>query len=183
MSEHARNQNNANSGLLVQVFPEDFGSDHPLAGIAFQRELEQKAFKLGGSTYQAPAQLVGDFLKKQPSTAMASVTPSYSLGVKPTDLSALFPDYITDALREALTGLDKKLHGFAMTDAVMTGVESRSSSPLRINRDEDSFQSVSTKGIYPSGEGAGFAGGIVSAAIDGLKCAEALIGAFSPVGG
>ncbi len=183
MSEHARNQNNANSGLLVQVFPEDFGSDHPLAGIAFQRELEQKAFKLGGSTYQAPAQLVGDFLKKQPSTAMASVTPSYSLGVKPTDLSALFPDYITEALREALTGLDKKLYGFAMADAVMTGVESRSSSPLRINRDEDSFQSVSTKGIYPSGEGAGFAGGIVSAAIDGLKCAEALIGAFSPVGG
>ena len=98
-------------------------------------------------------------------------------------MSALFPDYITDALREALTGLDKKLHGFAMTDAVMTGVESRSSSPLRINRDEDSFQSVSTKGIYPSGEGAGFAGGIVSAAIDGLKCAEALIGEFSPVGG
>ena len=183
MSEHARNQNNANSGLLVQVFPEDFGSEHPLAGIAFQRALEQKAFELGGSSYQAPAQLVGDFLKKQPSTAMASVTPSYSLGVKPTDLSALFPDYVTEALREALTGLDKKLHGFAMADAVMTGVESRSSSPLRINRDEDSFQSVSTKGIYPSGEGAGFAGGIVSAAIDGLKCAEALIGEFAPVGG
>jgi uncharacterized FAD-dependent dehydrogenase len=181
MSEHARNQENANSGLLVQVFPEDFGSDHPLAGVAFQRDLEKKAFELGGSTYQAPAQLVGDFLKNQPSTAMASVTPSYALGVTPTDLTDLFPDYINTALKEALTGLDQKLHGFAMADAVMTGVESRSSSPLRINRDEESFQSVSTKGLYPSGEGAGFAGGIVSAAIDGLKCAEALIGVFSPV--
>lgn len=183
MSEHARDQHNANSGLLVQVFPEDFGSEHPLAGIDFQRALEKKAYELGGRTYQAPAQLVGDFLKGQPSTVMGSVTPSYSLGVMPTDLTALFPDYISDALKDALIGLDKKMHGFAMSDAVMTGVESRSSSPLRINRDEANFQSESTTGIYPSGEGAGFAGGIVSAAIDGLKCAEALISQFAPAEG
>ena len=183
MSEHARNQQNANSGLLVQVFPSDFASDHPLAGIEFQRELEKKAFELGVGTYQAPAQLVGDFLKGQPSKEMGTVTPSYALGVKPTDLTALFPDYISDALKDGLLGLDKKLHGFAMLDAVMTGVESRSSSPLRINRDENTFQSVSTKGIYPSGEGAGFAGGIVSAAIDGLKCAEALIKEYAPMAG
>ena len=183
MSEHARNQQNANSGLLVQVFPSDFASDHPLAGIEFRRELEKKAFELGGGTYQAPAQLVGDFLKGQPSKEMGTVTPSYALGVKPTDLTELFPDYISDALKDGLLGLDKKLHGFAMLDAVMTGVESRSSSPLRINRDENTFQSVSTKGIYPSGEGAGFAGGIVSAAIDGLKCAEALIKEYAPMAG
>lgn len=180
MSEHARNQKNANSGLLVQVFPEDFASPHPLAGIEFQRELEKQAFVLGGSNYKAPAQLVGDFLKGQPSKEMASVTPSYALGVTPTDFTSLFPAYISEALKDALIGLDKKLHGFAMADAVMTGVESRSSSPLRINRDETNFQSVSTRGIYPSGEGAGFAGGIVSAAIDGLKCAEALIREYAP---
>ena len=183
MSEHARNQQNANSGLLVQVFPSDFASDHPLAGIEFRRELEKKAFELGGGTYQAPAQLVGDFLKGQPSKEMGTVTPSYALGVKPTDLTELFPDYISDALKDGLLGLDKKLHGFAMLDAVMTGVESRSSSPLRINRDDNNLQSVSTKGIYPSGEGAGFAGGIVSAAIDGLKCAEALIKEYAPMAG
>lgn len=179
MSEHARDQKNANSGLLVQVFPEDFPTDHPLAGVEFQRELESKAFELGGSNYKAPAQLVGDFLDGQASTAMGSVEPSYALGVTPTDLTQLFPEFITDSMKEAIVGLDKKMHGFALSDAVMTGVESRSSSPVRINRDEENFQSVSTKGIYPSGEGAGFAGGIVSAAIDGLKCAEALISEFA----
>ena len=110
---------------------------------------------------------------------MGSVEPSYALGVKPTNLESLFPDYVTQSMREAIVGLDKKMHGFALSDAVMTGVESRSSSPVRINRDEENFQSVSTKGIYPSGEGAGFAGGIVSAGIDGLKCAEALISEFA----
>ena len=179
MSEHARDQKNANSGLLVQVFPEDFPTDHPLAGVEFQKELEQKAFELGGSNYQAPAQLVGDFLDGKASKAMGSVEPSYALGVKPTNLESLFPDYVTQSMREAIVGLDKKMHGFALSDAVMTGVESRSSSPVRINRDEENFQSVSTKGIYPSGEGAGFAGGIVSAGIDGLKCAEALISEFA----
>lgn len=179
MSEHARSEENANSGLLVQVFPEDFPNEHPLAGVEFQRELEEKAFQLGGSTYQAPAQLVGDFLKNQASTTLGTVKPSYVLGVKPTDLRQLFPQYITEAMAEALVGFEHKIHGFAMNDAVMTGVESRSSSPVRINRDDENLQSVSTKGIYPSGEGAGFAGGIVSAAIDGLKCAESLISKFA----
>jgi len=179
MSEHARDQKNANSGLLVQVFPEDFPRDHALAGVELQRQLEEKAFELGGKTYQAPAQLVGDFLKDQPSNHVGTVKPSYALGVKPTDLSQLFPDYINQALKEALVGLDKKLQGFAMEDAIMTGVESRSSSPVRIERAEDNLQSLSTKGLYPSGEGAGFAGGIVSAGIDGLKCAESLIAEFA----
>ena len=179
MSEHARDQKNANSGLLVQVFPEDFPTDHPLAGVEFQKELEHKAFELGGSNYQAPAQLVGDFLDGKASKAMGTVEPSYALGVKPTNLESLFPDYVTQSMREAIVGLDKKMHGFALSDAVMTGVESRSSSPVRINRDEENYQSVSTKGIYPSGEGAGFAGGIVSAGIDGLKCAESMIAEFA----
>ena len=185
MSEHARDQKNANSGLLVQVFPEDFPTDHPLAGVEFQKELEHKAFELGGSNYQAPAQLVGDFLDGKASKAMGTVEPSYALGVKPTNLESLFPGYITQSMREAIVGLDKKMHGFALSDAVMTGVESssivesRSSSPVRINRDEENYQSVSTKGIYPSGEGAGFAGGIVSAGIDGLKCAESMIAEFA----
>ena len=179
MSEHARDQKNANSGLLVQVFPEDFPTDHPLAGVEFQKELEHKAFELGGSNYQAPAQLVGDFLDGKASKAMGTVEPSYALGVKPTNLEPLFPDYVTQSMREAIVGLDKKMHGFALSDAVMTGVESRSSSPVRINRDEENYQSVSTKGIYPSGEGAGFAGGIVSAGIDGLKCAESMIAEFA----
>ncbi|EKF52229.1 NAD(P)/FAD-dependent oxidoreductase [Lactococcus garvieae] len=179
MSEHARSEENANSGLLVQVFPEDFGQDHPLAGVEFQRKLEEKAFILGGKTYKAPAQLVGDFLENRPSTHVGKVTPSYALGVTPTDLSQLFPEYITSSMKEALLGFDKKIKGFAMNDAIMTGVESRSSSPVRINRDEESFQSISTQGIYPSGEGAGFAGGIVSAAIDGLKCAEQMIASYA----
>lgn len=178
MSEHARSEENANSGLLVQVFPEDFGKDHPLAGVEFQRQLEEKAFELGGKNYKAPAQLVGDFLQDKASTQVGSVTPSYALGVTPTNLSQLFPDYVTSSMKEALLGFDKKIQGFAMHDAIMTGVESRSSSPVRINRDEESFQSLSTQGIYPSGEGAGFAGGIVSAAIDGLKCAEQMIADF-----
>ncbi|MBL3716076.1 hypothetical protein GHK52_04495 [Lactococcus garvieae] len=178
MSEHARSEENANSGLLIQVFPEDFGKDHPLAGVEFQRQLEEKAFDLGGKNYKAPAQLVGDFLEDKASTQTGEVTPSYALGVTPTDLRQLFPEYITSSIKEALLGFDKKIEGFAMPDAVMTGVESRSSSPVRINRDEESFQSLSTEGIYPSGEGAGFAGGIVSAAIDGLKCAEQMISTF-----
>ncbi len=179
MSEHARDQINANAGLLVQVFPEDFQSDSPLAGVEFQRQLEAKAYELGGATYRAPAQLVGDFLVGKASTKLGEVIPSYSLGVNLTDLHALFPDWISKPLEEALVGLDHKIHGFAQADAVMTGVESRSSSPIRINRDEESLQSLTTKGLYPSGEGAGFAGGIVSAAIDGLKCAESLISEFA----
>lgn len=181
MSEHARDGENANSGLLVQVFPEDFPGNHPLSGVRFQRELEEKAFQLGGGQYRAPIQLVGDFLKNQPSTKLGSVTPSYVLGVTPTDLRSLFPEYINQGIAEALTNFDKKLHGFAMNDAVMTAVESRSSSPVRINRQEENRQSLTAEGLYPCGEGAGFAGGIVSAAIDGLKCAESLISEFSPL--
>jgi uncharacterized FAD-dependent dehydrogenase len=180
MSLHARNEVNANSGVLVQVFPEDFDSDSPLAGVEFQRELEAKAFELGGKNYQAPAELVGDFLNDTPGTELGSVTPSYSLDVKMTDLRELFPEFIVDALKDGIKGFDRKLHGFAMNEAIMTGVESRSSSPVRINRDTENFQSVNVRGLYPSGEGAGFAGGIVSAGIDGLKCAEALISEFSP---
>ncbi len=175
MSEHARDQENANSALLVQVFPEDFGSEHPLAGVEFQRRLEEKAFGMGGSNYVAPAQLVGDFLKGQASKKLGSVKPSYALGVKLTNLNKLLPDYITEAMREGLQAFDRKLKGFGMPDAVMTGVESRSSSPVRMDRDADTLQSLSVKGVYPSGEGAGFAGGIVSAGIDGIKCAEAVI--------
>ena len=178
MSEHARDQDNANSALLVQVFPEDFGSDHPLAGVEFQRRLEEKAFGLGGSNYTAPAQLVGDFLKGQASKKLGSVTPSYALGVKLTNLRRLLPDYITDAMADGLQAFDRKLKGFAMDDAVMTGVESRSSSPVRMDRDTETLQSLTVKGLYPSGEGAGFAGGIVSAGIDGIKCAEAMIKQF-----
>lgn len=175
MSEHARDLENANSGLLVQVFPEDFPDGHALAGVEFQRELEEKAFKLGGNTYQAPAQLVGDFLRKQASIKLGKVKPTYALGVVPTDLHQLFPEFISQPMAESLLSFDNKIKEFAMNDAVMTGVETRSSSPVRINRDEENFQSLNTKGLYPSGEGAGFAGGIVSAAIDGLKCAEKII--------
>lgn len=178
MSEHARNQENANSALLVQVFPEDFQSDHPLAGIEFQRRLEEKAFGLGGSNYQAPAQLVGDFLKGTTSKKLGTVTPSYALGVKLTNLTRLFTPEITDAIKDGLKDFDRKLRGFAMEDAVMTGVESRSSSPVRIDRNPETLQSINVKGLYPAGEGAGYAGGIVSAGIDGLKCAETLIEAY-----
>lgn len=179
MSEHARDAQNANSGLLVQIFPEDFPDNSPLAGVAFQRELEEKAFKMGGGGYKAPAQLVGDFLANRASTEIRTVTPSYALGVTPTNLAELFPDWATEDLRAAIRDFDNKLHGFAMPDAVMTGVESRSSSPIRINRDDETLESLSTAGLYPAGEGAGFAGGIVSAAIDGLKVAEKLIETYA----
>ncbi|HAX72181.1 MAG TPA: hypothetical protein DCY20_01515, partial [Firmicutes bacterium] len=170
---HARAEANANSAVLVQVYPDDFGSDHPLAGIEFQRRLEEKAFGLGGSNYVAPAQLVGDFLAGKASKQLGSVTPSYALGVKLTNLNKLFPDYITEAMAEGLKVFNNKLRGFSMNDAVMTGVESRSSSPVRLDRDSETLESTTVKGLYPAGEGAGFAGGIVSAGIDGIKCAEA----------
>lgn len=180
MSEHARDEANANAGLLVTVGPADFGSDHPLAGVEYQRKLEEKAFGLGGSNYVAPAQLVGDFLKGQKSKAIGSVKPSYALGVKMINLNKLFPDEILEPMREALKAFDRKLKGFAMDDAIMTAVESRSSSPVRIERSSETFQSPTASGLYPSGEGAGFAGGIVSAGIDGLKCAQTIIEEFAP---
>ena len=180
MSYHARNEENANSAILVQVQPSDFGSDHPLAGVEFQRRLEEKAFGMGGSSYVAPAQLVGDFLNRRVSKTIGSVTPSYAIGVKLTNLHKLLPDYVADAMVEGIQAFDRKLRGFAMADAVMTGVESRSSSPVRIERHPDELHSINVTGLYPAGEGAGFAGGIVSAGIDGIKCAEAIIKQTKP---
>jgi uncharacterized protein len=172
MSQYSRNERNANSGIVVGITPDDFPG-HPLAGIALQRQLEEKAFQLGGCNYNAPAQLVGDFLADRPSTALGTVTPSYAPGVQLTDLSQILPDYVTAAIREALPAFEKKIKGFAMNDAILTGIETRTSSPIRIKRDQ-TYQSINTKGLYPAGEGAGYAGGILSAGIDGIKVAEAV---------
>ncbi|EHP39251.1 fad dependent oxidoreductase [Cupriavidus basilensis OR16] len=172
MSQYVRAERNANAGIVVGITPEDFPGG-PLAGIAFQRHWEERAFELGGRNYNAPAQLVGDFIARRPSTAMGAVEPSYKPGVTPTDLSTALPDYIIEAIREALPELDKKIAGFAMHDAVLTGVETRTSSPLRIRR-KDNYQSMNVEGLYPAGEGAGYAGGIYSAAIDGIEVAEAV---------
>ena len=172
MSQYSRNERNANSGIVVGITPEDYPG-HPLAGIDFQRKLEAHAYILGGSTYEAPGQLVGDFLADKPSTQLGSVSPSYTPGVLLGDLSTALPEYAIAAIREALPAFNKKIKGFAMADAVLTGVETRTSSPIRIKRN-DSFQSINTLGLYPAGEGAGYAGGILSAAVDGIKVAEAL---------
>ncbi|WP_449024263.1 NAD(P)/FAD-dependent oxidoreductase [Peptostreptococcus stomatis] len=181
MSEHARDLENANSGLLVNVTIDDYGSDHPLAGIDFQEKYEAMAFELGGSNYHAPCQLVGDFLAGRPSRGLASVRPSYRPGVKPTDLALCLPDFVVEAMRQGLVDMDKRLKGFAMPDAVLTGVETRSSAPVRINRDKSSLKSVNIGNLYPCGEGAGYAGGIVTAAVDGIKCAEKIIEKYSPL--
>ena len=172
MSLHARAGKNANAAVLVSVEPEDFGGDDPLAGVRFQRKWEQAAFRAGGETYRAPAQLAGDFLKKQPSQGPGNVEPSYLPGVTWTNLEKCLPEFAAAALREALPVFDRRIHGYAAADAVMTGVETRSSSPVRILRDEGCVSSL--KGLYPCGEGAGYAGGILSAAVDGMRCAEAL---------
>ncbi len=172
MSHRARDGKNINGGFLVGVGPADFGSDHPLAGVAFQRHWEEAAFQLGGRNYHAPAQTVKDFLARQASKTLGTVEPTYRPGVTPTDLDRCLPDYVTDTLRGALPVFDRKLHGFAAPDSLLTGVESRSSSPVRILRGED-YQSA-VRGLYPCGEGAGYAGGITSAAVDGNRVAEAL---------
>ena len=174
MSHYSRADHNANAGIVVGITPADFGSAHPLAGIVLQRELEARAFALGGGNYNAPAQLVGDFLAARPSNALGSVMPSYTPDVTLTDLGESLPDYAITAIREALPKFDRTIKGFAMPDAVLTAVETRTSSPIRIPRDEHSFESLDTKGLYPAGEGAGFAGGILSAAVDGMKVAEAV---------
>lgn len=181
MSEHARDKVNANSAFLVNVTPEDFGSTHPLAGIEFQRKYEKLAYELGGNNYNAPMQLVGDFLNDKITTDIGKVEPSYKPGVTGTDLRECLPEFVASTMKEALLSLDKKLNGFAMHDAVLTGVETRSSAPVRIVRDEETLQSVSTKNLYPCGEGAGYAGGIVTAAVDGIKCAEKIIGKYCPI--
>jgi uncharacterized FAD-dependent dehydrogenase len=172
MSQYSRNERNANSGIVVGITPDDYPG-HPLAGIDLQRKLEKRAFELGGGTYDAPGQLVGDFLDGRPSTGFGSVQPSYTPGVHLGDLSKALPAYAIEAIREALPAFDKLIPGFAMQDAVLTGVETRTSSPIRIKRDEH-YQSLNTRGLYPAGEGAGYAGGIMSAAIDGIKVAEAV---------
>ncbi len=173
MSQYSRNERNANAGLVVGVTPSDFPDASPLAGVAFQRTLESRAFVLGGSNYCAPAQRVGDFLAKRASTDLGSLIPSYTPGVTPSDLTNLLPEYASTALREAIPALDRQIRGFAMPDALMTGVETRTSSPVRIKRGAD-FQSVNVRGLYPAGEGAAYAGGIMSAAIDGIEVAQAL---------
>jgi uncharacterized FAD-dependent dehydrogenase len=173
MSEYARDEANANSAIVVGITPEVDYPDHPLAGIALQRFWEERAFQLGGENYQAPGQLVGDFLANRPSTKFGFVLPSYKPGVKLVNLGESLPDYAIAALREAIPAFDKKIRGFAMDDAVLTGVETRTSSPIRIKRGDD-FQSINTVGLYPAGEGAGYAGGILSAGIDGIKVAEAI---------
>ena len=172
MSEYARSGENSNGGLLVGVSPRDFGSDHPLAGIAFQRRLEEAAYRLGGG-FTAPCQRVEDFLHHRPSTGCASVRPSYRPGVRYADLHDCLPDFIARALEQALPLLDKKLPGFADGDALLTAVESRSSAPVRIPRNEDYESNIT--GLYPCGEGAGYAGGILSAAADGMRCAEKIL--------
>lgn len=180
MSEHARDLENANSGLLVNIETSDFESDSPLAGIEYQEKYEKLAYELGGKNYNAPAQLVGDFLEGKASTSIKSVKGSYQPGLTMTDLSNCLPDFVVEAMRDGIVKLDHKLHGFAMEDAVLTGIETRSSSPIRIKRDSETLESVNTKNLYPCGEGAGYAGGIVTAAVDGIKCAEKIIEKFSP---
>ena len=173
MSQYSRNERNANSALVVSITPEDYPGEGPLAGIALQRQLEELAFKLGGENYEAPAQLVGDFLAGKPSTQLGEVEPSYKPGVKMSDLASILPPYAVEAMLEALPAFDKKIRGYAMHDAVLTGLETRTSSPLRITRGDD-LQSLNVRGLYPAGEGAGYAGGILSAGVDGIRIAEAV---------
>jgi uncharacterized FAD-dependent dehydrogenase len=180
MSQYSRNERNANSAIVVGITPEIDYPGHPLAGVAFQRELESRAFVLGGSTYDAPGQLMGDFVRGVPSREFGSVIPSFKPAVHLTDLATALPDYATVALREAFVAFDKQIKGYYKEDAVLTGVETRTSSPIRIKRHDDNLQSLNTRGLYPAGEGAGYAGGIMSAAIDGIKVAEAV--ALSLVG-
>jgi uncharacterized FAD-dependent dehydrogenase len=175
MSQYSRNERNANSAIVVGITPADYpgAANDPLAGIAFQRHWESRAFEAGGSSYAAPAQRVGDFLAGRPSTPLGVVQPSYTPGIHLTDWSACLPDFVIAALREALPAFARQINGFAMDDALLTGVETRTSSPVRITRGDD-CQSLNTRGLYPAGEGAGYAGGILSAAVDGIKVAEAV---------
>lgn len=174
MSEYAQNQVNSNSGVLVSIYPSDFESDHPLAGIDFQRKWEKKAFKLGGSNYHAPIQRFEDFMKGTVSTKTGKVDPSYLPGTTFAPLSECLPDYVVESLRGGIHYFSRKLKGFAHADTLLTGIETRSSAPYRILRDDDLESNI--KGIYPAGEGAGYAGGIVSSAVDGMKVAERIIG-------
>lgn len=179
MSQYSRNERNANAGIVVGITPEvDFPPDAspfgPLAGMELQRKLEGHAFVLGGSNYNAPGQLIGDFLDNIPSTKLGEVMPSYMPGVHLTNLDTTLPEYAITAIREAIPAFAKQVHGFDLADGILTGVETRTSSPIKIKRDDDTLQSINTKGFYPCGEGAGYAGGILSAGVDGIKVAEAV---------
>ena len=178
MSQYSRNERNANAAIVVGIEPSDFvpydDSGSPLAGIALQRHWESRAFELGGGNYEAPGQLVGDFLVGQASQAFGEVQPSYKPGVHLTDLAHALPDYAIDAIREAMPAFDRKMKGFARADAIFTGVETRTSSPVRVRRNDDDCQSLNTRGLFPAGEGAGYAGGILSAGVDGIRVAEAV---------
>jgi uncharacterized protein len=174
MSQYSRNERNANSGIVVAINPEHDFPDGPLAGVALQEALESRAFDLGGGDYSAPGQLLGDFLRGVGSTRLGDVVPSYKPGVRLGDLSQALPAYAIDAIREALPAFGRQIRGFDRADAVLTGVESRTSSPVRITRDPQSLQSLNVRGLYPCGEGAGYAGGILSAGVDGIKVAEAV---------
>ncbi len=177
MSQYSRNERNANTGFVVGIDPERDYPGHPLAGIEFQRKWESLAYVAGGSTYQAPGQKVGDFMAGQPSTELGEVAPSYKPGVTLTDLSACLPDFVIEAMREALPVFGRQIAGYDHPDVLLTGVETRTSSPIRITRGKD-FQSLNTTGLFPAGEGAGYAGGILSAAVDGIKVAEAVAQAY-----
>jgi uncharacterized FAD-dependent dehydrogenase len=174
MSQYSRNERNANAGIVVGISPEQDFPGGPLAGLALQESLESHAYVLGGSDYCAPGQLVGDFIRAQASSDFGDVEPSYKPGVKLGDLATALPAYAIDAIREALPVFGRQIRGFDRDDAVLTGIESRTSSPLRITRDNQHLQSLNTRGLYPAGEGAGYAGGILSAGVDGIKVAEAL---------
>jgi len=172
MSQYSRNERNANAGIVVGIDPRDYPGS-PLAGIELQRQLESHAYVLGGSTYEAPGQLVGDFVAGRPSTALGSVMPSYQPGVALGDLSSALPGYAIAAMREAFPAFGQKIKGFDLHDAVLTGVETRTSSPIKMSRGED-LQSLNVRGLYPAGEGASYAGGILSAGVDGIRVAEAV---------
>lgn len=180
MSQYSRNERNANAGIVVGITPEVDYPGHPLAGVEFQRQLESQAFVLGGSNYSAPGQLIGDFLANRASTAFGEVTPSYTPGVHLTNLDTALPEFAISAIREAIPAFAKQVQGFDLADGVLTGVETRTSSPIRIKRDDVSLQSINTRGLFPCGEGAGYAGGILSAAVDGIKVAEAVSLAMRP---
>lgn len=178
MSEYKRDKDNANSALLIQVNTDDFGSSDVLAGIEFQRKWEKLAFELGGKNYNAPVQLVGDFLNDKESKAIGRVKPSYRPDITLTDLKKCLPEFVVETMKEAIVEMDKKLKGFAMEDALLVGVETRSSAPVRIERDEETLESTNTEGLFPCGEGGGYAGGIISGAVDGIKVAEKIIGKY-----
>ena len=178
MSQYSRNERNANAGIVVGITPDVDFPGHPLAGMELQRKWEHQAFLLGGSTYQAPGQLIGDFLVNKPSTQFGEVIPSYTPSVHLTNLDNALPEYVISAIREAIPQFAKQIKGFDLPDGILTGVETRTSSPIRIKRNDNDLQSINTKGLYPTGEGAGYAGGILSAGVDGIRVAEAVALSF-----